>query len=155
RIICLATALVYLTLPISTVAQSPPPSSRDDFPAELVRWNPLAANPIFTAEGPGHWDVKIRERGWILRTGDTYRLWFTGYDGTRESVKHLGYATSADGVHWTRWATNPIYRDHWVEDVCVVPRGNKYYMFAEGAADNHAEMLTSTNGVDWTWAGEL
>ena len=37
----------------------------------------------------------------------------------------------------------------------VVRRGDKYYMFAEGAADNHAEMLTSKNGIDWKWEGEL
>jgi hypothetical protein len=28
-------------------------------------------------------------------------------------------------------------------------------MFAEGAKDNHAEMLTSNDGIDWKWAGEL
>src|SRR4051812_25631693 len=61
-----------------------PTSRRDAFPPELVKWSPAADNPIFTAEGPGHWDVKIRERGWILREADTYRMWFTGYDGTRE-----------------------------------------------------------------------
>ena len=126
-----------------------------EFPPELVRWSPRPGDPIFTAEGPGHWDVKIRERGWILRSGDSYQLWFTGYDGTRESIKQLGYATSHDGLHWTRSPKNPIYRDHWVEDMCVVHRGDTYYMFAEGAADNHAEMLTSNNGVDWKWEGEL
>src|SRR3954467_8929222 len=63
-----------------------------EFPAELVRWSARPENPVFTSEGPGHWDVKIRERGWILREGDTYRLWFTGYDGTRQGKKLLGYA---------------------------------------------------------------
>src|SRR4029077_16638910 len=52
-----------------------------DFPPELVNWKAYPENPIFTAEGPGHWDVKIRERGWILREGDAWQLWFTGYDG--------------------------------------------------------------------------
>ncbi len=126
-----------------------------EFPAELVHWTPRPGNPIFTAEGAGHWDVKIRERGWILRDGDHYQLWFTGYDGTREGIKLPGFATSRDGIRWTPSDKNPIYRDHWVEDMCVVHRGDTYYMFAEGAADNHAEMLTSKNGVDWKWGGEL
>jgi hypothetical protein len=30
-----------------------------------------------------------------------------------------------------------------------------YYMFAESENDNHAEMLTSKNGMDWTWIGPL
>src|SRR6185369_693564 len=111
-----------------------------EFPTELVNWSPHAGNPIFTAEGPGHWDTKIRERGWILRDGDQFRLWFTGYAGRRDDIKLLGYATSTDGIHWTRFPNNPIYRDHWVEDVCVVHHGDTYYMFAEGEHDNHAEM---------------
>jgi hypothetical protein len=126
-----------------------------DFPSELVNWSPRPGNPIFTAEGPGHWDAKIRERGWILRDGEQYQLWFTGYTGGRDDIKMLGYATSTDGIHWTRSPKNPVYRDHWVEDMCVVRRGDTYYMFAEGAHDNHAEMLTSKNGTDWKWEGEL
>jgi len=132
-----------------------PGANAAEFPPELMHWSPIGTNPVFTAEGPRHWDVKIRERGWILREGDIYRLWFTGYDGTRQGIKLLGYATSRDGVHWERSAKNPIYRDHWVEDMCVVRSGGTYYMFAEGADQNHAEMLTSKNGTDWKWEGEL
>jgi len=130
-------------------------AATSDFPPELVKWVPRAGYPIFTAEGPGHWDVKIRERGWILREGDAWQLWFTGYDGTRDGLKMLGYANSHDGVHWTRSPKNPIYRDHWVEDMSVVHQGDTYYMFAESEYDNHAEMLTSKNGIDWKWIGKL
>jgi hypothetical protein len=126
-----------------------------EFPPELVNWRPCNGNPIFHGEGPGHWDTRIRERGWILREGGTFHLWFTGYDGARESIKLLGYATSPDGLHWTRSPRNPLVRDHWVEDVMVVKHGDTYYMFSEGSEANHAEMLTSKNGVDWKWEGQL
>src|SRR4051794_32276035 len=126
-----------------------------EFPKEVVNWSPYAQNPIFTAEGKGHWDVKIRERGWILREGDTYRLWFTGYDGEKTDRKFLGYATSADGLHWSVWPKNPLVHEHWVEDVNVVKQGDTYYMFAEGEHDNHAELLTSKDGIKWDWHGEL
>jgi hypothetical protein len=132
-----------------------PDTSARDFPPELVNWVPWPGNSIFTAEGPGHWDVKIRERGWILRDGDAWQLWFTGYDGSREGIKLLGNATSRDGIHWTRSPNNPIYRDHWVEDMSVVHQGDTYYMFAESENGNHAEMLTSKNGTDWMWIGPL
>lgn len=162
------TIACFLVLAISVLLDAAPPTfaqpsatrkqpatESSEFPAELVHWTPHAGNPIFTAEGPGHWDVKIRERGWILREGDTYRLWFTGYDGTRPGIKLLGYATSHDGVHFTRSPDNPIYRDHWVEDMCVIHCRDTYYMFAEGSNDNHAEMLTSHDGIHWAWEGEL
>jgi hypothetical protein len=120
----------------------------DEFPPELVKFRPYADNPIFVAGGEGHWDVRIRERGWILPDGERYHLWFTGYDGTRPGQKMLGYATSSDGIAWTRHRNNPIYRDHWVEDVMVVKRGETFYMFAEGRGDQ-PYLFTSTDAVQW------
>jgi beta-1,2-mannobiose phosphorylase / 1,2-beta-oligomannan phosphorylase len=46
-------------------------------------------------------------------------------------------------------------RDHWVEDMMVVRHGGTYYMLAEGEHDNHAVMLTSCDGLNWKWEGEL
>jgi sucrose-6-phosphate hydrolase SacC (GH32 family) len=120
-----------------------------------VNWFPAFRNPAFTAQGPGAWDAKIRERGWILRNDAGYHLWYTGYDGTREGIKRLGYATSVDGLTWTRWTGNPLVTDHWVEDMMIVSHGGTYYMFAEGADAGHAELFTSKNGVDWQGHGPL
>lgn len=124
------------------------------FPKELTRFAPIAANPVFTAEGEGHWDAKIRERGWIIRDGDTWRMWYTGYDGTRPGQKMLGYATSPDGLTWKRHPQNPIYREHWVEDVCIIPSDGTLYMFAEGEQDR-AQLLKSRDGIAWTRIGQL
>lgn len=134
------------------VAPATPAAS--DFPAELVNFAPAPQNPVFTAQGPGHWDVKIRERGWILQEGAAWHLWYTGYDGTREGMRLLGYATSSDGLKWTPHPENPIYRDHWVEDMMVVKNGDTYYMFAEGLHDQ-AQLLTSTDRVHWKREGTL
>lgn len=143
---CVRVALVLVCLGGTGVA--------GEFPPELTRWESRAGNPVFTAAGPGHWDVKIRERGWILRDGDRWQLWYTGYDGTREGVKSLGYATSTDGLHWTRAGDAPIYNESWVEDVCVARVDGTYHMFAEGVQDR-AQRLTSTDGVRWTRVGTL
>ncbi len=124
------------------------------FPRELVDFKPYSSNPVFQAAGAGQWDVRIRERGWILKEGDEYRLWYTGYDGTREGQKMLGLATSRDGIHWERHPQNPIYRDHWVEDMMVLKHEGVYYMFAEGAQDQ-AHLLTSPDGVRWRREGPL
>jgi hypothetical protein len=123
------------------------------FPAELVEWS--HATPVFVPGGPGAWDAKIRERGWILHDQYGFRLWYTGYDGTREGIKRLGYATSVDGLRWTRWPMNPLVTDHWIEDMMVVEHQGTCYLFAEGADGGHAEMFTSTDGVDWQWHGPL
>ncbi|MFQ5731478.1 MAG: glycosylase [Planctomycetaceae bacterium] len=126
----------------------------DAFPPELTRFQPINANPVFQAAGKGRWDARIRERGWILRDGKSWQLWYTGYDGSRNAVMRLGYATSTDGLHWKRHPKNPVYRDHWVEDMMIVRRGGTFYMFAEGRRDI-AQLLTSKDGVSWKRIGSL
>ncbi|MBS0206537.1 MAG: glycosylase [Planctomycetes bacterium] len=126
----------------------------EPFPRVLTHFEPVAVNPVFTGAGEGHWDVKIRERGWILREGDHWRMWYTGYDGTRPGQKMLGYATSTDGMIWNRHPRNPLCKEHWIEDVCVIPHNGTLYMFAEGEQDR-AQMLTSRDGIAWTRVGRL
>ena len=83
-----------------------------------------------------------------------WKLWYTGYDGKRESTKYLGYATSTDGIEWKRHEKNPLYKDHWVEDVMVVKDAGKYWMFAEGK-DDLAHLLVSDDGIAWKRVGQL
>jgi hypothetical protein len=131
------------------------PDSRDEkFPPELVRFVPSEKNPVFTAAGKGAWDARIRERGWILREGEVWKMWYTGYDSTRDGLKKLGYATSPDGITWTRYPHNPLYAEHWVEDMMVVKHGGKYHMFAEGK-DDQAHRLVSDDGIAWKRVGPL
>lgn len=124
------------------------------FPPELTQFRPYDGNPVFTAAGPEQWDAKIRERGWILRDGDGWRMWYTGYDGTREGCKKIGLATSSDGLHWERHPENPIYGAAWVEGMMVVPHTGRLYMFAEGKGDR-AELLVSEDGLKWKCQGPL
>lgn len=136
---------------VSTINAQEPAA---DFPPELVQWEPYSKNPVFTAAGPDHWDVKIRERGWIMREGNQWSLWYTGYDGTKEGQRHLGYATSSDGLEWMRFVQHPIHDERWVEDVCVQKVGDIYYMFAEGLNDQ-AQLLISKDKVHWLPQGTL
>ncbi|MCR9229409.1 MAG: glycosylase [bacterium] len=140
---------LIVSLPVQTLS-----AEEITFPEELTKFVPYQHNPIFEAQGPGHWDVKIRERGWIMPEGDLYHLWFTGYDGSREGLKKLGYAWSYDGIHWTRSPCNPIYEKHWVEDMMVLKHDGAYHMFAEGKNDI-AQHLVSTDAVNWKRVGAL
>jgi len=124
------------------------------FPPELVAWVPYGANPLFTGTGRATWDREIRERGFILREGELWRLWYTGYDSSRGGKKALGYATSDDGIHWTRDPRNPVFDGVWTEDVFVLEHAGALEMFAEGVGDV-AHRLTSRDGVRWKEQGSL
>jgi hypothetical protein len=146
--------LRQLALLIAVATTRVSSATENEFPEELVSFTAYRANPVFEAAGPGHWDARIRERGWIIKEGNIWRLWYTGYDGTREGQKMLGLATSTDGLRWTRHASNPLYKEHWVEDMQVLRHGDTYYMFAEGAQDR-AQLLRSADGVRWERVGPL
>lgn len=124
------------------------------FPDDLVRWRPDPPEPVFTGGGENAWDRKIRERGWIVLHEGTYHLLYTGYNDDLSPDRLLGHATSPDGIRWTRDPNNPIHRDGWVEDVCVVRQGDNFHMFAEGRGDI-AHRLTSTDLIHWAEQGPL
>lgn len=127
----------------------------DLFPAIFTQFAPVKDNPVFTAQPKGAWDEKIRERGWILKEGNLYKMWYTGYKADeRNKMMKLGYATSTDGIHWKRHPKNPIYEQHWVEDMIVVPYKGTYFMFAEGRNDQ-AHLLSSKDGIQWKRLGAL
>jgi hypothetical protein len=130
------------------------PLVTDSFPKELVDWVPYEGNPLFAGTGQDTWDREIRERGFILREEDSWRLWFTGYDSSRSETKSLGYATSADGIRWSRHPGNPVFDRGWTEDVFVMKHEGVYHMFAEGTNDV-AHRLTSPDGQRWEEQGRL
>ena len=128
-------------------------SDKTSFPEKLVHFKPYAHNPVFAGTDTSTWDRKIRERGYILFENGLYRMWYTGYND-EQSEKHLGYATSSDGITWNRYSNKPIYDSGWVEDMCVIKVKDTYYMFAEGR-DDIAHLLTSADGIQWKETGNL
>jgi hypothetical protein len=144
--------LSALLLPI--IAGSALEAPAEKFPPELVKFVQVGREPVFKAAPKPAWDAKIRERGWIMREDGLWKMWYTGYDGTDEGLRMLGYATSPDGIKWTRHPKNPLYREHWVEDMMIVKDAGKYWMFAEGKNDR-AHLLVSDNGLDWKRIGLL
>jgi beta-1,2-mannobiose phosphorylase / 1,2-beta-oligomannan phosphorylase len=130
------------------------PLGGPEFPDELVHFEPGTREVIFAGTGKDTWDRKIRERSYILREGETWRLWYNGYNDRQMPTHFLGYATSRDGWHWTRSSEAPIYDQGWVEDICVVKHAGAYYLFSEGR-DDIAHLLTSTDGQKWTERGNL
>lgn len=124
------------------------------FPDNLVEFVPYDKNPVFTGTGTATWDEKIRERGFILHEDSAYYMWYTGYTDGEDPEMHLGYATSADGLVWTRYKNNPVYDSGWVEDVMVVKSNGTYFMFAEGKGDI-AHLLSSLDRIHWREEGSL
>ena len=126
----------------------------EDFPNEMVEFTPYDHNPVFSGTKEETWDKHIRERGFILVENGMYRMWYTGYNDSDNATKYLGYATSPDGISWTRYEKNPVFNQKWTEDMFVFRVEDKYYMYAEGLNDV-AHLLISDDGISWQEQGDL
>jgi len=126
---------------------------QEPFPAEFTRFKPAPEAPVFRGD-PGKWDARIRERGWIMWEDGIFKMWYTGFDDSPKRRLKLGYATSKDGINWTRNSHNPLIDDHWVEDMIVVRDNDRYIMFAEGEQDR-MHWFTSPDGIKWTREGRV
>jgi sucrose-6-phosphate hydrolase SacC (GH32 family) len=147
--------VLVLTMVNCRTKQKPSGQGEDavKFAASMVKFTPFRGNPVFQGTGTNTWDKHIRERGFILVDEGIYKMWYTGYTEDSEP-KYLGYATSEDGINWSRYSDEPIFSEKWTEDMFVFKYGGMYYMYAEGTHDI-AHLLTSTNGISWQEQGDL
>ena len=67
-------------------------------------WNLTAPNPALVA-GPG-WDGAFISAGAVLHNATGYYLYYTGSSDL--NLYQGGLATSADGLHWIKYAGNPV-----------------------------------------------
>lgn len=81
-------------------------------------------------------------RPWVIKDGEVYKMWYS--IRSRNLPYRLGYAESADGVHWTRMDEKISLRvsdDGWDSGmICyaaVISLEGKTYMFYNG--NNHGE----------------
>jgi hypothetical protein len=120
-----------------------------------------------TALAPGQlgtWDSLSVGRPSVLYADGNFRMW---YDGRKDlppnapdptapksnsSQRHVGYATSRDGLHWEKHAGNPVY-DHDAGGVHVLPIGGHLAMLIEGRLGTEA--ATSRDGLQWRSIGLL
>lgn len=113
---------------------------------------------------PGTWDSLSVGRPSVLFADGLFRMW---YDGRQDlppdapdpkapksgtSQRHVGYATSHDGIHWDRNGSEPIY-DHDAGGVHVLPVGGHFAMLVESRQGTEA--ATSSDGIHWQRIGLL
>lgn len=63
------------------------------------------ATPVLLVGPSNSWDSTDVLDPVVIKQGGTYKMWFAGYDGT---TYQIGYASSADGVLWSKYGGNPV-----------------------------------------------
>lgn len=100
--------------------------------------------------GPGEWDEHLREKVVVIQDGSVYKIWYVGHSAAGQKTSRVGYATSPDGVTWTKYSGNPIInRTSQDQDLSVVKVSSTlYHMYVE-VDDDHVDLFTSADGVSW------
>jgi hypothetical protein len=119
-----------------------------------INWTIYASNPVLPVGPPGSWDEQEADGMVVIKDGTTYKMWYHGANKDY-TTSGIGYATSPDGVTWTKYASNPVLTPNagaWDESGVSWPRviknGATFEMWY--FSDGHVGRATSTNGVSWT-----
>ena len=125
---------------------------------------------VLDGTGGGAWDDDSVGSPSVIKDGTTYKMWYTGgtTDGSLSgTVPAIGYATSPDGITWTKHTGAVLdgtgggsWDDDGVGSPCVIYDSDdgKYKMWYTGGTTGGAPATTepaigyaySDNGTDWT-----
>lgn len=132
-----------------------------------INWTKYANNPVLTAGSASDWNNLLITNVSVLLDNDTFKLWFAAPDGyynnqITDGKGNIGYATSVDGINWTKYPTPVLVAgvgnspdSAVVAEPQVLKIGTTYHMWYSminsWAIENFAVgYATSTDGITWT-----
>lgn len=103
-----------------------------------VRWTRRSAKPVLSPEEPWEGIAVMCPHVLWDETTRQYRMWYSG--GEQNEPNAIGYATSPDGLHWTKHEGNPVFaadrsnpwEQHKVTACQIIPAGDWHLMFYIG-----------------------
>jgi predicted GH43/DUF377 family glycosyl hydrolase len=127
------------------------------FSRDGLNWTEYQHNPIISG-GPGIYDAYWARYPSVMLDNGTYKMWYTG--AYPLNSPHPGgavgtdYATSTDGVHWTKYVGNPVFVANGTEDAYgaehpSVVKINGTYVMAFDDDDDRISYATSFDGISW------
>jgi len=122
-------------------------------------WVRQTSAPTLPLGSAGEFDSVRMQHPEVIYDGNEYKMWYTGHDGSKNRI---GYATSTDGINWTKhgmvldvgpnaWESKGAYSPSVLYD----SNAGKYKMWYTGydGSKNRIGYATSTDGINWTKHG--
>jgi len=138
-----------------------------------TEWTKHEANPLLDPGPIGAWDDERIIQPCVLFDGTTYHMWYSTVDWDIFFAS-IGYATSPDGISWTKYddpttttspfaESDPVFNpgesgawdDEIVLGVSVLLLDDTYYMWYTGSGEPSLSgpfsigRATSTDGINW------
>lgn len=133
-----------------------------------ISWSRYGQQPVLSIGAPGQWDSGSVNQAWVIQESGGYKMWYGGqtYDIQNQTLFtwEIGYATSPDGINWTKYPGNPIFTPgvngswdgKYVYLPIIVKTGSNYTMYYRGENSKQVAqtgVATSTDGIHWTREG--
>ena len=125
------------------------------YSSDGITWTKYAGNPVLSPT-VGSWDETLVWACWVAREGGQYKMW---YYGAANNIRKLGYATSPNGINWTKnpnpilSAGNALWEVGGVLWPSILKNSGSYTMFYTGvnAAGTVYQLgrATSLDGINW------
>ena len=111
----------------------------------------IDSDPIFQSGEKGAWDASWVHQPRVFQTADGWVMIYRGTSDKNGSIMKLGLATSQDGIHWERYAGNPIFqpsdikgaRQFWFTN--AVLKDDVIYLFVEGDISQTTQIYLATH----------
>jgi len=129
-----------------------------------ISWTRYSQNPVLNVGVVGTWDHGRVNDPWVIHENGIYKMWYTGvlYMAFTKLIvaEQIGYATSPDGLNWTKYPGNPVLpygpvgslNDKWVFRPVVIRTGSSYIMYYSSLSQTGTYgvgMATSDDGISW------
>ena len=107
-------------------------------------------------------DAYGAEDPYVIKENGMYRMWYVGYDG---NIRRLHYATSTDGINWTKKGVvlqpegKAELDELGQENPVVINRTGGYELWYQGRSNSspnyHVIRAISRDGIVWEKIGEV
>ena len=124
-----------------------------------ISWTKNSLNPILTAT---EIDRGYIASPYVIRLGLTYNMWYTGKESKSTQFTSILYATSFDGLKWSKWL-HPVFSPSsdptaWdsgsVYSPSVYFNGTAFWLWYSSLGPNNGPpqigLATSPDGATWT-----
>jgi N-acetylneuraminic acid mutarotase len=112
-----------------------------------LTWTRNPENPVLNTGPEGSWDEDHVYFPLVIydETNSIFHLWYVGGDASGN--EEGGYASSTDGINWTKYASNPIPVR--VGTGAILLKDNKFHLWGSYATGNTG-YFRSDDGITWS-----
>ena len=109
------------------------------------------SDPVFQPGEKDAWDAAWVQQPRVFQTADGWLMIYRGVSDSRGANMKLGLATSQDGIHWERYAGNPILKPsdikgaHQFWFTNAVLKDDVIYLFVEGDISQTTQIYLATH----------